>query len=89
MRVVLIFLAIVSVVLAVVHIIGLTKGEDAAQADLSEYGSQPEVSESDGLIFDDDATLEMDSIPNSAMVSGADVSMTDVPEVSTSAGDAQ
>ena len=80
MRVAIIFLAIVSIVLAAVHVVGLTKdeGDDRPQADLSVYGSEPEVSQSDGLIFDDDATMEMDSIPNDAMTSGADVSGADV-----------
>jgi|GEM_PF-1705302 len=76
-RMVLILLAIAAVVLTVVQVIRLSdSGDDQPQADLSGYGSQtddiPSVSQSDGLYFEDDGTMEMDSIPNDALTSGAD-----------------
>lgn len=78
MRVALIFLAIVSVVLAAIHIMGLVGSEEETpQTDLSGYGTQEDVAGSNDLIITDDGTVEMDSIPNDAMTSGADVSGTD------------
>lgn len=75
MRVVLIFLAIVSVVLAVIHVVRLT-GEnsniDDAQTDLSGYGTLTPENDSDQILYDDDNTVEMESIPNGAMTSGSD-----------------
>lgn len=79
MRVVLIFLAIVSVVLGVMRVVKLTgqKQEDQ-QTDLSGYGSQTDDYSSNDIYYDDDSTVEMDSIPNDAMTSGSDVSGADV-----------
>ena len=89
MRVALIFLAIASVVLGVVQVIRLSGSseEDKPQADLSGYGTQTDTENSDGLIFEDDATMEMDSIPNEAMTSGTDVSGADVSGTDTSSAD--
>lgn len=81
-RVVLILGAILSIVLAVITFFHLSDGaeeDDAPQADLSGYGESTEPTDySDGLIFEDDSTVEMDSIPNDAITSGGDVSGTDV-----------
>lgn len=74
-RMVIVLMAIVSVVLAVVCILRTEKTvEEDTQSDLSGYGTEiPSVDQGDdGLIFDDDATVEMDSIPNDAMTSGGD-----------------
>ncbi len=80
-RVAIIFLAIASVVLSVVHILKLSgSAEETPQADLSQYGTETDYGASDELIYDDDSTVEMESIPNDAVVSGADVSAADVPE---------
>lgn len=82
-RVAIILLAIVSVVLAVVFAVNkLGEEKPTEQADLSGYGiSEPTqyggTSGSDDVIYEDDGTTEMDSIPNEA-VSGGDVSGTDV-----------
>ncbi len=74
-RVVIVLLAILSVVLAVVCVLKNSKNtEDKPQSDLSDYGNDiPSVDQGDGgLVFDDDGTVEMDSIPNDAIVSGGD-----------------
>lgn len=73
-RVVLVLMAILSVVLAVVCVLNTDKNvEDKPQSDLSDYGNDiPSVDQGDGLVFDDDGTVEMDSIPNDAMTSGGD-----------------
>ena len=79
MRVVLILLAIVSVVLGVMRVVKLTgSGQDKPQTDLSGYGTQADSDSSGGIYYEDDDTVEMDSIPNDAMTSGGDVSGTDV-----------
>lgn len=80
-RVALILMAVLSVVLAAVQIVrsGDEKPEDNPQADLSGYGeSTPTDDYSGDLVYDDESTLEMDSIPNDAMTSGGDVSGADV-----------
>lgn len=74
-RVVLVLMAILSVVLAVVCVLKTDKNvEEKPQSDLSDYGNDiPSVDQGDGgLIFDDDGTVEMDSIPNDAIPSGSD-----------------
>jgi len=90
-RVVLILMAILSVVLAVVCALKLEKNvvEDTPQSDLSDYGSEiPSVEQGDGLIYDDDGTVEMDSIPNGVLTSGADVaSGADAAEEADTAAD--
>jgi len=91
-RIAIIFLAIVSVVLAAIHIVGLagdsSEGDDV-QTDLSGYGDTSSTSNSDGLIYEDDGTVEMDSIPNDAMTSGSDTSGSDVSTGDASGSDAQ
>ena len=60
--------------LAVVCILRTDKNvEEKPQSDLSDYGNEiPSVDQGDGgLVFDDDGTVEMDSIPNDA-ISGSD-----------------
>jgi len=77
-RVALVLMAILAVILAVVCILRTEKTvEEDTQSDLSGYGTEdPSVNQgAAGLIFEDDATVEMDSIPNDAMItSGGDVS---------------
>ena len=74
-RVVLVLMAILSVVLAVVCVLKTDKNvEEKPQSDLSDYGNDiPSVDQGDGgLVFEDDGTVEMDSIPNDAVPSGGD-----------------
>ncbi len=82
-RMVLILMAVASVVLAAVQVVRLSNKEennDVPQTDLSGYGSEDDSSmdSGDGVIIEDDGTLEMDSIPNGLLTSGSDaVSGTD------------
>lgn len=92
-RMVLILLAVASVVLTAVQVIKLSgkdKQEDAPQADLSGYGTEADtpVSSSSDIIIDDDATVEMDSIPNGVVTSGGDTVVSGADAV-VSAADAE
>ena len=82
-RVILILLAVAAVVLAVIQIVrsnGTETEETTPQADLSGYGELTGGdSTQDDIFYEDDSTLEMDSIPNDALVSGGEVSGTDMP----------
>jgi len=74
-RMILILLAVASVVLTAFQVIKLTgKEEDTPQTDLSGYGSEDDssIESGDGVIIEDDGTLEMDSIPNGLLTSGSD-----------------
>lgn len=77
-RIIIIVLAIASLVLAVVHVNSLRSEGGSGQTiqnDISDYGN--EQLGSDDIYYEDDGTLEMDSIPNGVLTSGSDLSASD------------